>query len=258
MNDIVFVGKHSLTYVVPKHMHNHCELIYCTSGNGEIQFANKTLRYGEDSVVIIPPMTLHTNRGTDSFTNIHCVMRDLSINIQEPVLISGLKNGHLRNAFSALFYYFSVDSQASKALLPVYAHLIITTIETMIDTESSYTDIVRQISDTIAKNYVDPCFDLNKYLISFSFSTEYLKRIFRQEMGVTPRQYLTEIRLENAAKILSNENTGLNISQVARQCGYNDPLYFSKLFKRKYGVSPKNYTDDEPAPGDSDSTKIYQ
>ncbi|MBQ7992075.1 MAG: AraC family transcriptional regulator [Solobacterium sp.] len=258
MNDIVYVGKHPLTYYVPKHMHNYCELIYCTSGSGELQFANRTLKYSEDSLAVIPPMTMHTNSGNDGFTNIHCVISDMSLNIQEPIVISGLKNGHLRNAFSALFYYYSLDRQAQSALIPIYAQLIVASIETMISTETSFNDIVRQISDTIAKNYVDPNFDLNQYLVSFSFSTEYLKRIFRQEMGMTPRQYLTEIRLENAAKILSLENPGLNISQVSRQCGFNDPLYFSKLFKRKYGVSPKNYINDDPVPGDSDSTKIYQ
>ncbi len=258
MNDIVYVGKHSLTHHVAKHLHNDCELIYCTGGSGELVFGNKTLAYEEDSVAIIPPMIAHKNNGEEGFTNIHCVMRDVSLNITEPLVIPGLKNGHLRNAFSALFYYYSVDSLASSTLLPIYAQLIVATLETMIGTEMSFTDIVRQISDTVLKNYPDPNFDLNQYLTSFSFSTEYLKKIFKQEVGMTPRQFLTEIRLENAAKILGMAEAGLNISQVARQCGYNDPLYFSKMFKRKYGVSPKNYVSDTPMLTDSESTKIYQ
>lgn len=258
MNDIVYVGKHALTHHVSKHLHNDYELIYCTGGKGELVFANKTLVYGEDSVAVIPPMIAHKNFGQDGFTNIHCVMRDTSFSLTEPVLITGIKNGHLRNAFEGLFYYFSADSLSSNVLIPIYAQLITTMIEPMIGGEKTYTDIVKQIIDAILKSYPDPNFDLNQFLMSFSFSTEYLKRIFRQEMAMTPRQFLSETRLENAAKILGMGAAGVNISEVARQCGYNDPLYFSKVFKRKYGVSPKNYVSDTEVPADSESTKIYQ
>ena len=258
MNDIVYVGKHALTRSVAKHMHNYCELIYCTGGSGDLIFPNKTLHYEEDSIAIIPPMISHKNHGTSGFTNIHCVMSDVSLNLAEPVVISGLTNGHLKNAFNALFYYYSNGRPENAQLIPIYAQLIIATIETMISGEESFTDIVRRISDTILKNYPDPNFDLNEYLMTFSFSTEYLKRIFKQEMNMTPRQFLTETRLANASKILGMREENVNISQIARQCGYNDPLYFSKLFKRKFGVSPKNYKNEEPVIGDSDSTKIYQ
>ncbi len=258
MNDIVYVGKHALTHTVEKHMHNYCELIYCTGGSGELVFANKTLSYEEDSVAIIPPMIPHRNHGIEGFTNIHCVMSDVSLSFAEPVIITGLKNRHLRNAFEALFYYYSSDRSESASLVSIYAQLIIATIETMVSTDVSFTDIVRQITDTVLKNYPDPGFDLNDYLASFSFSTEYLKKIFKHEIGMTPRQFLTETRLNNAAKMLGSHGANLNISEIARQCGYNDPLYFSKLFKRKFGVSPKNYVREEPVIGDSDGTKIYQ
>ncbi len=258
MNDIVYVGKHALTISVAKHMHNYCELIYCTSGGGQMVFANKTLNYSEDSILIIPPMVTHKNMSSNGFTNIHCMISDISLNLTEPIIIDGLKNGHLRNAFSALFYYYSTGRAENASLIPIYAQLIVATIESMISGEVSFTDIVRQISDTILKNYPDPNFDMNGYLMTFSFSTEYLKRIFKQEIGMTPRQFLTETRLQNAAKILSKRETTLNVSEIARQCGYNDPLYFSKLFKRKFGVSPKNYVYDGEVISDSEGTKIYQ
>ncbi|MBQ1788195.1 MAG: helix-turn-helix transcriptional regulator, partial [Erysipelotrichaceae bacterium] len=90
-----------------------------------------------------------------------------------------------------------------------------------------------------------------------SFSTEYLKRVFKQELGMTPRQYLRERRLENAARIRAIGDENHTISEITRQCGFNDPLYFSKLFKKRYGVSPKNYSQKQPLVADSDSTKIY-
>ncbi len=259
MNDIIYVGKHAQTFSVTKHLHNNWELIYCTGGKGELLFQNMTLPYGTDSVAVIPPDIPHKNQGKDSFTNIHIILKDTTLNFTEPVVLTGFANGFMKNAFSAAFYYHSTGGAESASLLPIYGQLIVTTLETLRNNTSKNNYIVTQIADNILKYYPDPNYDLNSYLESFSFSTEYLKRIFKQEFGMTPHQYMTEKRLDNAAKTLTLIDGGKNISQVALQCGFNDPLYFSKLFKRKYGVSPKNYRPaiESSKPADSDSTKIF-
>ncbi|MBQ9047145.1 MAG: AraC family transcriptional regulator [Solobacterium sp.] len=260
MNDIIYVGKHAITYSVTKHLHKNWELIYCTSGRGELVFQDRILPYAENSVAVIPPLIPHTNVGKNSFTNIHVMLGETTLGYTEPFVITAAENGFLRNAFSAAFYYHSNGGVESAALLPIYGQLIVSTIETTGSGDVKTNYLVRQIADQILKYYPDPNYDLNSYLESLSFSTEYLKRVFKQEMGLTPRQYMTEKRLENAAKNLSmlGVGDGMNISQIAHQCGFSDPLYFSKLFKRKYGVSPKNYKPEEPDPeADSDSTKIF-
>ena len=73
--------------------------------------------------------------------------------------------------------------------------------------------------------------------------------MFKKETGLTPLQYLTDRRLENAASTLSTYLGKGNISETARLCGFGDPLYFSRLFKKKYGVSPRSYTPGENMPG---------
>ena len=65
--------------------------------------------------------------------------------------------------------------------------------------------------------------------------------MFKKETGLTPLQYLTDKRLENAASNLAMSGGRGNISEIAYQCGFSEPLYFSRLFKRKYGVSPRSY-----------------
>ena len=44
MNDIIYVGRHAITLRVSDHAHESCELIYCTSGSGELRFKDKVLR----------------------------------------------------------------------------------------------------------------------------------------------------------------------------------------------------------------------
>ena len=62
---------------------------------------------------------------------------------------------------------------------------------------------------------------------------------FRKITGTTPVQYITNIRLESACELLSNSN--LQVSEIATQCGFADPFYFSRCFKKKYMMSPKKY-----------------
>ena len=92
MNDIIYVGKHALTYSVTKHLHKNWELIYCTSGSGELVFSGKSFVYKEDTVAIIPPMCPHINKSDGGFTNIHTLISDAALNVAEPVVISGLNN----------------------------------------------------------------------------------------------------------------------------------------------------------------------
>jgi two-component system, response regulator YesN len=68
---------------------------------------------------------------------------------------------------------------------------------------------------------------------------EHLNHLFRQYTASTPMEYLTAIRLQAAKELLLNAD--LNVSEVAYQTGYNDPLYFSRVFKQKLGISPLKF-----------------
>ena len=257
MNDIIYVARHALTLRVSDHAHESWELIYCTSGKGQISFEDRTFTYYNDSIVIIPPMVIHSNWSDSGFTNIHVNIVDSTLNFREPIILSCTSNAFLRQAFEAAFYYYSNNGIGRTTLLPVYGQLIASTA-LMLASDIAHSDVVQQVINDILKNYPDADYDLNAYLQSMPFSFEYLKKMFKNEVGMTPRQFLTDKRLENAANNLALSGCGSSISQIARQSGFQEPLYFSRLFKKKYGVSPKNYTPDnlEPPTTDSDSTKI--
>ena len=63
--------------------------------------------------------------------------------------------------------------------------------------------------------------------------------IFKKATGTSPIAYLNNYRLSVAAERLIE--TERSVSEIAYAVGINDPLYFSKLFKRTYGTSPKEY-----------------
>lgn len=64
-------------------------------------------------------------------------------------------------------------------------------------------------------------------------------RCFKSIMGLSPISYLNSYRLQRATHLLIN--TENNIQEIAEDCGFDDNSYFSKLFKKKYHVTPHNY-----------------
>jgi AraC-like DNA-binding protein len=63
----------------------------------------------------------------------------------------------------------------------------------------------------------------------------YLTRLFKEKTGQSIQEYLIQVRLEEAVQCLQN---GYSVSDTAILCGYEDVSNFSKMFKKRYGISP--------------------
>lgn len=75
------------------------------------------------------------------------------------------------------------------------------------------------------------------------YSKSRFSHLFTELMGTTPLKYINKIRLNTACEMLSSTN--LSIGTVALSCGFNDPLYFSKLFYKTYKTTPSCYRISE-------------
>lgn len=81
--------------------------------------------------------------------------------------------------------------------------------------------------------------NIEEYAQSRSMSISWFLRNFKQITGTSPMQYILNIRISNAATLL--ETTDYNITEISTIIGYDNPLYFSRIFKKQKGVSPANY-----------------
>ena len=244
MNDITYVGKHTVIYTVSRHAHESWEFIYCTSGSGAFRFDDRILEYREGDVVVIPPMVPHSNASDDGFQNIHINMVSPALSFTAPLVISDDSNHFLLDAFNAVFFHFYSNRKETSPLLSVYGDLISCYLAAY-RTGSNLTPVVAQIENNIIANYADSTYELDAYLHSLPFSYDYLRKLFQKELGVTPHRYLVDKRLKMAAELLvSDANAGARtIADIAPLCGFHDPLYFSKMFKKKYGTAPRNYLE---------------
>ncbi len=74
---------------------------------------------------------------------------------------------------------------------------------------------------------------------TFHLSHAYFSRIFKAYTGFGFNEYLTQLRVHRAANLLNN--TGVSVSEIAHLCGFADSNYFSSVFKKTMGISPKKY-----------------
>lgn len=80
--------------------------------------------------------------------------------------------------------------------------------------------------------------DISRHI---GLNRNYFSSLFKEKMKLPPQQYLISYRINKACELMSN--TGLSISDISRSVGYNDPLGFSKIFKKFKGCSPRDYRD---------------
>ena len=108
------------------------------------------------------------------------------------------------------------------------------------DTRSSrYSAIIEKSSDYIGEHYQDGSISLNSVAEYVGLSPNHFSAIFSQETGETFIEHLTSTRLRKACELL--RSTPAKSSEIAYVVGYNDPHYFSYVFKKNMGLSPSEY-----------------
>ena len=243
MNEIIYASKHNLTTDVARHKHNSWELIYYTNGEGVMIFDDFSLPYREGDVVAVPPNSPHKNHSETGFTNIFLNLNDSTLNYRTPVKIQDDPRRSILNIFNAVYYHYN-ENKENDMLLIAYGYLLVSYIRAY-QNAPARSDIVEEIFSFFLQNFSDCSYELDKFLLSLPFSYDYLRKLFKKEMGITPHQFLSDKRLDTAAEYLSSiyHDPG-NIADVARQCGFNEPLYFSRMFKKKFGTAPTFYRSE--------------
>lgn len=98
--------------------------------------------------------------------------------------------------------------------------------------------VIRDILKHLEDNSYDAV-TITSLAEQYHFNPNYLCRVFKREVGMPLTEYLIHTRLEKSCLML--RNTQILVNKIAEKCGYTDYFYFSRLFKRKYGITPSQY-----------------
>ena len=98
--------------------------------------------------------------------------------------------------------------------------------------------VIQEIKKFIRDNH-DQSLTLDEISASVYLSPHYASRIFKENQNITIMDYVMKVKLEKAKKLLRNPR--YQIDEIAEKLGYNDASYFSKVFRRKEGMSPTQF-----------------
>lgn len=163
------------------------------------------------------------------------IFEDLVVHLPEtsriPAIFSRLQTGRMTDNSDLLYnscawdmvYQLSQEVPANKNTKDLSAADYVELILTYVGQHFEESISVQEIADHL------------------SLDRSYVHRIFKKKMNMSVKEYILSLRLANACSYLIY--TDLSISDIARSVGYDDVLYFSKLFRKKKGLSPSNYRE---------------
>lgn len=255
---MLFCVKGKRTYNEELHSHNHMEIAYIISGKSIFNIDNKSYEVKEGDLIIINPNQMHNGLVTDpdkASVEFFIGFKDFSFeNLKESKLFDNLSpvihtSPYTRKLFLNLIDSIMEENNSNqygkyfmlKSYLMKFILLIIREKENLElpETTSNKSKVSKEISEYF-HNHFSEKISLDQIAKNMYLSPFYISKIFKEEIGDTPINYLIKIRLEHAKDLLLKASN-LNIKEISCIVGYEDAYYFSKLFKKYYGSSPAEY-----------------
>ncbi len=114
-----------------------------------------------------------------------------------------------------------------------------------LEAKKSGSDLIDKAQKYIAENYKDSTLSIDRICSELNVSSSYFSSLFKKNLGMSFVTYLTDVRMNKAVWLL--EHTDEKAYIIAGMVGYDDPNYFSYVFKKAYGISPSKYRQKREA-----------
>ncbi len=148
-----------------------------------------------------------------------------------------------KNLFRAMIYELQMCRDNYAEMLEMYLRQIFILLQRFFKTAARVDNTLMAEEIDKATMYFnehyseDICID--EYAKTHNMSTSWFIRNFKQYTGITPMQYILSKRIYNAEALL--QNSQYNVTEISLIVGYDNPLYFSRIFKKVKGLSPSEY-----------------
>lgn len=281
-NELVQAYYHNETYMfTPIHTHDFHELNIVISGNGKHFMHESTYYISCGDIFIMPPgishgyefdssqysifhLLLHDNffkkykdyletlKGYEILFNIDPTIRKKNLNINSFLHIDIKENYNLIRIFDELASLENIhlsNTEFEKECLALYT--IAKICEILENENSGYNNENRYLYDLLKSvEYIHMQYDnhielKDLYEVSCMSRSSYL-RYFKQVFNCTPNDYIQDYRLRQAKSIL--KHTTKSLATIANDCGFCDSAHFSRLFKKKYAITPSAYRNSSKNP----------
>jgi AraC-like DNA-binding protein len=251
-----------------RYLYDH-ELVVFTSGKSQVVVGEQSFTCTKGDALIIPPGVRHWTRAFDERVERYCFHFDwvhgLPSVLPPFVFVSTGKYKPVRCKFAPKWLKLKMPLYAKgiplQRLVPLLhqlvefdKHLLESSLkqrglflqllsEVLSDDKSVHSSVhggkslrlVQALKQRIEHDYRRDL-TINSLAAEFKITPVHMARAFRMLVGMSPLEYVHRLRLEEAYRLLSTSS--MNVSEVATEVGFEDANYFSRLFRKKMGMSP--------------------
>lgn len=219
-------------------------ILLITSGSCNVLHKDKRYKLTAGNLVIYAPQEEQKYSFTANSTTMWCHFTGTVSDeiITDAKLISGIyflkPNNEIINPFSRLIQEFHTKGRENFAIPCLVELLYSISSAHYSPQEMKDYDVISPAIAYINSNYSKEI-PLEHLAELTGYSKSRFSHIFSDVTGTTPKKYQNELKLKISCEMLTS--TGYPINEIATICGFNDPLYYSRIFRKRYGISPKEY-----------------
>ncbi len=251
--DMLFFKGHFNTFEFDKHAHEELTITMVNSGKMRAFLDGFSHSLSESAILTINPDSIHACRSEFedgySYTSLYFNEKHLKELAKNEFGASDIyfKSSILedKQIYQKLFYLIKENEANNISKLEFESGLIESLKDIFKSTSNNIEEIPLSSHDTLikkAKEYISDNYSLNISLDDLSNTLDISKyhflRIFKENVHLSPHNYLMNRRLEKAKQFLRDGNS---IIETAYNCGFNDQSHLSRRFKASTGVTPGNY-----------------
>jgi len=233
------------------------ELLHVLHGSVEVRTRGYTITGGRGDTIYTPACLPHRDIfSTDTPFEVYLIQfswpdEKEMLDRYTPMQLSSIQKpdkrkigADIHNLYQTLIQGTSLGREISNSMLLTIILRLLQSVDTASGIKSApekssrSITIMEEAKKLIRREYRRPV-TLDEIASALNISAYYLSHVFSQENGFTLSSYLTEVRMKNAALLLTG--TTSSITDIAQAVGFSDAAYFRKIFKLHYGISPREY-----------------
>ena len=220
-----------------------CRIIYITDGSGKMTIGDKIIPFGKNDIFAIPPETELSTASESGYRRIMIRIGNADI-LSQFDGVTKVSDNHKKDVRTLIAMLNRENAVYNPSHAEYIDHLmrLIVSLIAMLNIKESDRPYVERIENMLTNNLSNSGFVLDSiYSVAPDFTKDYVRRIFKQKTGMTPKAYLNNLRIKKAKELLLDKKVKYSVKQTAVACGFNDQYYFSRMFKRATGLSPDHY-----------------